>query len=405
MWSALYMAALLLLQAPDYNAEGIRALEAEHYDEATVAFEKALEADPEDYSAQFHLGLIYSLTGRMDEAIEAYEDVLSIKPDLYEALLNLGISLLDADRAEDAVKPLTEAVEQRAEEFRPNFYLAESLWESGAYAQAESRYRKALELNSEDAASEFGLGQSIAAQGRLQEAEDHYRKAAELDPEYRDGLRDLAARYEKAEAYSEAINIYREFPEDAAVQERMGELLLALERNGEAIASLERAVEASPTAANRYALAVGYIREKQFSRAEPLMRLALEEEPGNTDLRMAYGRVLRDQRKYALAAGEFQRVTELDPEGHEAWSELASMLILLEDYPRAVEALDRAQELGEDSTGVYYFRALAYDHQQDYKPALENYQRFLELSVGVLPDEEFLARQRIRVILRELGKR
>jgi hypothetical protein len=39
------------------------------------------------------------------------------------------------------------------------------------------------------------------------------------------------------------------------------------------------------------------------------------------------------------------------------------------------------------------------------KPALENYRRFLELSQGEHPDEEFKARQRVRILEHELTGR
>jgi len=38
------------------------------------------------------------------------------------------------------------------------------------------------------------------------------------------------------------------------------------------------------------------------------------------------------------------------------------------------------------------------------KPALEAYQRFLSMSQGKNPDQEFQARQRVRIIQRELER-
>jgi len=399
------MAALLLAPASDDTAEGMNALEEGRYEQAAVSFRKVLAASPDEYGAIFHLALIDSLQGNNTEAIAGYQKVLGLKPGLYEAELNLGMLLLDSGQAARAVVPLTGAVEKKPGEYRPNFYLAESLFETGDYSRAEGYYRKAVELNVEDAPSELGLARSIARRGRLDEAAIHYHRAAELDSSYRDALRELASAYEENDRLPEAIALYRQFPDDAAVQERTGQLLLELGRNSEAMVSLEMAVQASPTAANRYALAVAFIRQEQFGRAEPLLELALDEEPENFELRMTYGRLLRDQRKYDQAAREFLRATEREPTSREAWSELASMLMLLEDYPRAIAALDRTEQLGEDSPGVYYFRALAHDRSRQYEPALENYERFLQLSDDVLPDQEFLARQRIRVILRELGRR
>ena len=81
------------------------------------------------------------------------------------------------------------------------------------------------------------------------------------------------------------------------------------------------------------------------------------------------------------------------------------MLYLLENFPKALEALDRARQLGEDTPANAYFHAIIYDKLRDLKPALEYYQKFLAASQGKNPDEEFKARQRARIIRRELSKK
>jgi hypothetical protein len=49
-------------------------------------------------------------------------------------------------------------------------------------------------------------------------------------------------------------------------------------------------------------------------------------------------------------------------------------------------------------------RAIMLDKIKQIKPALENYQKFLALSDGKHADEEFKARQRVRILEKELGK-
>ena len=127
--------------------------------------------------------------------------------------------------------------------------------------------------------------------------------------------------------------------------------------------------------------------------------------PDNFDLRMMYGRVLRDERKYGPAAQQFLRAVQGKPDSPEAWDELAGMLILLENYPQALAALDRVEALGNAPPGIHFFRAIILDKAQMYKPALASYEKYLALAGGSNPDEEFKARQRIKVINKELSKR
>jgi len=396
---------LFLLQTVDFNEEGRKALEAQKYDEAAQAFTKAIAADPKDYTAHFHLALAQSMLHKDADAIAEYKEVLDLQPDLYEAQLNLGILLLRATQADAALPYLEKASGKKPKEYRPRFYLAEALLATGDNARAEEEYKAAGEINPKAAGVELGLAHAAARQDRLADAAPHFRKAAELDPSYKDGLLELASLYEKAHQTEEAAAIYREFPDNPGARERLGELMLETKKYAEAIPDLEQAYQKSPSAANRLALATAYQFNHQLDKAAPLFQAAVMADPENVDVRMMYGRVLRDLKQYGPAAQQFAEAVKRQPQSAAAWNDLAGMLYLLEKYPQALEALDRAQQLGESTPVNYYFHAIIYDKLRDLKPALDNYQKFLAVSQGQRPDEEFKARQRARIIKRELEKK
>ena len=58
-----------------------------------------------------------------------------------------------------------------------------------------------------------------------------------------------------------------------------------------------------------------------------------------------------------------------------------------------------------EGPGHFFLRAIILDKLKQPKLALPAYQRFLELAQGKYPDQEFQARQRVRIIERELSKR
>lgn len=402
MWLIL---AALLVQSVDYQAEGIKALDGKRYDEAVGLFAKAVAEDPKDYAAHFHLALTYSLLGKDADAIPEYKTVLELKPGLFEAELNVGISLLRIKDATQALPYLKAACEQKPKEFRPAFYYAQAHFDDHHFAEAEAGFAAALAMNGGSAPAEFGLGQAIARQGQLSEAEPHYRKAAALDLGYKSSLLELAELYEKEHQTAAAIAIYREFPENPGAQERMGALLSESGDTADAIPALESAVAKSPTAANRVALAQAYAKNKQLDKAGPLVAAALASEPNDYELRLFYGRMLRDQRKFDLAAPQFLAASKLKPEAVQPWNELAGVLIVGEQYAQGIAALDRVRALGGETPSHFYLRGLAFDHLHQLKDALANYNRFLELSQNKFPDEEFKARQRARIIQHELDKR
>ena len=76
-----------------------------------------------------------------------------------------------------------------------------------------------------------------------------------------------------------------------------------------------------------------------------------------------------------------------------------------EAYADGLAALDRVRALGKEVPGNYYYRAISLEKLRQPKPAMEAYRQFLATDGGRMPDQEFLARQRIRIIENELKQK
>ncbi|MGA3186461.1 MAG: tetratricopeptide repeat protein [Bryobacteraceae bacterium] len=402
MWVLL---AVLLAQSVDYSAEGLKALDAQKYDAAVDLFTKAVAEDPKDYGARFNLALAYSFLGKDALAIPQYKAVLELKPGLYEAELNFGISLLRSKDAAGAVGPLKAAAEQKPTEFQPVYHLGDALEATGALAEAESAYTTAIGLKPDSAEAELGLAQVLMREKKLADTEAHFRKASALNPKYKSYLLELASLYEADHQNERAIAIYREFPDDAGAREHIGALLLSSGDTAGAIPTLEAAVAKSPTAANRVALAQAYMKTKQDDKALAITSQLVAAEPQAYDVRMFAGKLLLNLYKLGPAAAQFAAATKIQPDSIEAWKELSAVLVINQNYAEGIAALDRLRALGVETSGQFFFRAISYDHLHLLKEALAAYNMFLETSQGKSPDEEFKARQRVRIIQHELDKR
>src|SRR5580704_17169592 len=385
--------------------QGLKALDEKRYQAAVDSLSKAVGADPKDYSLHFNLALAYSLMGKHAEAIPEYKKTLELKPGLFEAELNIGISLLREKQPAEAVPYLTDAAAQNPKQYRPSFYLAEALFGAGDAAKAEQAYTAALAIDPKAPAAELGLAHTLAKQERLDDAAAHFKKAAELNASYRDDLLELASLYETAKQPEQAMAIYQQFPENPGAQERMGDLLLKAGKPADAIPCFQIAVAKSPTEANRAALAEAYLKNNEPGKAQPLVEQILAADPDNFEIRMLHGRLIRDQRKFPDAAAEFERATKLKPDAPQAWSELAGVLVMAENYPPALAALDRIASLHAEKPGHVFLRAIVLDKIRDLKPALASYQRFLQMSQGENPNQEWQARQRIKTLEREIANK
>ncbi len=402
----MYLLLLAFLAQPaDFNAEGVKALDARNYEAAAAAFSQALAADPKDLSAHFNLALAHSMLSHDAQAIPEYKIVLDLQPGLYEAQLNLGMTLVRTKDFAAAIPLLRSAAQQKPREYRPAFSLAEALFATSQFKEATVAYTTAIALDSTAAPAVLGLGRSLARQGRLSEAEPQYRKATLLDMAYRDSLLELAGLYEDAHKPTEAVALYRDFPGNPIAQERLGALLLASGNAADAIKPLEVAVSQSATAANRVALAEAYVHEGQTAKAEPLVAEAVQSAPDDVPLRLFYARVLRDLRKFPEASAQFLAAAQRKPDSVEAWNELAGVYLVSEKFPEALAAYDHVRALGAETIANFFFVAMAYDRLHQAKNALENYNRFLAGSHGEHADQEFQARQRVLTLEKELGKR
>ena len=268
--------------------------------------------------------MAYSYLHRDAEGIAEYRKTLELKPGLYEAELNGGILLMRQKNPADALPLFEDAAAQKPREFRPRLYLAEAQLQSGMADQAVENYRLAAELDPQSAAAELGWGRALAHQGQLDQAAPHFRLAVQRDPRYHNALLELAALYEQNKQPDEAIALYREFPGNPAVEERVGALLVESQKFAEAVPRLEQAYQKAPTPANRDALASAYLANRQLDKALPLLAKAVAEEPTNYDLRMNYARALRDRKQYPAAAAQFNEAAKLKPSEAKTWASWAA---------------------------------------------------------------------------------
>jgi tetratricopeptide (TPR) repeat protein len=401
-WAAI--AALFYLQSVDYSAEGAKALDEGRYEAAAQAFAKVIEADPADYGAHFNLALAYGFLHKDTEGIAEFRKTLELKPGLYEAELNEGLLWMRQKDPVEALPLFEDGTKQKPDQFQPWFYLGEAQLASGAPDKAEESYRKAIEINPKSAAAEIGLAHALARQEKLADAAPHFAQAAQIDPHYRSELLELAGLYEDHQQTAEAMAIYRAFPDNPDVQKRLGRLMLQNQQYADAIPKLEETYKRDPTQNNRTALAAAYVFTGKVDQALPLLAQSVEAAPGDFELRMMYARALRDRKQFPASADQFYQAAKLKPSDPKTWTQLGGMLYMMNDYPRALDAFDKARAAGEDTAGTSFMRAILLDRMRQLKPAVEAYQRFLALSQGKNPDQEFQARQRVRIITRELEK-
>jgi len=404
--SAFFLAASVLAQ--DAFEQAVQAIENNDFQTAAPLLEKALQEHPANVSIRFNLGFCYAQLNRDDKAIEHYSAALEAEPELHAARSNLGMLLMRQDRPAEAVEHFEQAASARPEDSKIHFFYADALAKSGNADAAVDAYSRSLALEPSFAPAALGRGQALAALERYGEAAQSYRRAIELDPGLISMGLELAEIVEQAGNTELALSLYRDHaaakPDEAAVAERIGLLLLRDERYAEAAAALEPAVAADPTAASRAALAEAYSKSDQLEKAMSERREAVALAPGDYDLRMRYANALLAGRFFADASRHYLAATEIDTSRPEAWNGLAFSLYKAENYIGAHKALLESASRAEPVPASVYLRALIEDTLKMYEEAKVSYETFLAAKSG-MEDEEWKSEQRLKLITRVLRNR
>ncbi len=252
--------------------------------------------DPANYVAWFDLGFAENGLNKVDDSIAAYRKSVAAKPDVFEANLNLGLQLAksgrpDAEnflRAATQLKPTSHVAEGQKDP-EPHLAAGQLLEKQNKFSDAEQEYKQALALDSssdaiialanlymrgrrfpeaegelrklvtahpDQAAARIQLGRVLAAEGRNDEAIAELETGAKLTPADVSLQRDLADLYSIAKKTTQAEAAYRALlvssPNDAALHEALGKVLLEQKKFPAAQQEFLTAVKLKPELGEAY---------------------------------------------------------------------------------------------------------------------------------------------------------
>jgi tetratricopeptide (TPR) repeat protein len=200
-----------------YEKLATALIQQRRFEEALVECRKALEVNPDFYTARYTMAFAYKQLGRLEEAIGVYQELLVMDsspkleifnelgrlqvrrgefenaastfqdgisrnedsedtqlPDLYfnlsHALKKLGRTDEASQAREKAAAGYTRELERNPDLAGTYFALGSVFVEMRDFERAAERFRQAVRLNPADAASHMNLVKSLEAQGLLDEA-------------------------------------------------------------------------------------------------------------------------------------------------------------------------------------------------------------------------------------------
>lgn len=309
---------------------------SQNYDRAITNFRQALDYDPELAGAYYYIGQTYLETDSLNQALAALEKAIEIDPAYISAYHSIGQTYL----------------------------------EKGDTTQARNFFEQLVRAKADDCDIQIAYGYVMANQlGEVDKGMAAFEKAKSLCPENPAAYQYLAYALpnDRRDAKIDNFKTYLELSEGEATDPEALEYLFGL-----------------------------YFAEEQYQEAKATITQALAADPANADLHLYAGVVEDKLGNYQAAIVQYTQALEINPELERAYlyralahREVGNMTAFANDIEKAgrgssseilanifvreaalslkqgrtgpaLEALNRASQLGGGSCAIAYYRGDAY---------------------------------------------
>ncbi len=326
-----------------FRERGIEALNVKAYQKAALYFGEALQFKPEDALLYRLMGDAYARDGDLKNAITQYRKAfefdpadLEIKQNLAGYLSNYGVELMGTQRWEEAIAAYQEALQLTPTLNIAYANLVDVLWKranmhrkSGRIDKAIDAYLQLIQVDADAADAHSLLGELYLKKGAYPQAIDAFQSAFSAKPDDQQSRKNLVAAYHH---YAQHLD--------------------NKERYNEAVAQLRLALALSPKQVNlRLSLINTYQLAGDFSSAEKELGWLLEEAPQSLqaesvskNLHVARGNTLMNQRRYAAALAEFEKI-DTSTKSTEIYNTIGYLYLLRKQPILAIAAFESALAL------------------------------------------------------------
>lgn len=334
--------ALTDAQAKQYNAAFQLLSSGRAGDALAIARRVAGEA-PNAPDAHQLLAMCHADVGDVAAADSAFKRALHLVPGNALILTNYATMLRKYGRLDEALSALQKATEVAPSHARAWIDLGVTALGLGKYEQARVSLARGLELQPDSALAWHALGNAQRAGDDLDAAESAFRKAVSLAPEYATAWANLGAVTRLLGRSDEAVVCFQRAQQTGYASPELANVLAGTLRDGgrpsEAVKQVKQLINAHPDFAPGYLTFAHILWENSDAsnagEATAMLCAAVQNRPGNRELRLTYARFLLAARQpeEALEQIRILRAADDDPQ-----------LVLLE--ANTLEALDRTPQSG-----------------------------------------------------------
>ncbi|QLA18788.1 tetratricopeptide repeat protein [Desulfolutivibrio sulfoxidireducens] len=334
----------------DYLGQGHALLILDKYEDALIAFQKAIELVPTNPRLWTNYGNTYYSLKRYQEALEAHEKSLQIDISYATAWNNKANALQEMKSYDESLHAYDKAIgidETYSVAWHNKGNILRSLNRENDALQA---YEKALQFDKNFTAAWNGKGNVLKDLGHFDEAFSAYDMAIKIDPAFAGAWYNKGNLYYELTMFDQALNAYTTAIEldkhFVFAWNGKGNALLKLSRRKDALDSYKQAV---------------YLNEKYPAAWNGMGNVYLEDNNLGSAL-SAYGKAI-----------------ELDQNFSFAWNGKGNVYFALKKYDEAIQSYDKALAINSYDTDTLFNKGLAYESKSDFENALSSYEKSIDV--------------------------
>src|SRR5216683_1755103 len=356
-----------------------------HAKDAEVAFERAVQLDPNSAEVHAVYGSFRLQRREYDKAQKQLEAALVLDPANPRVLADLARAYLGTNRLLEADKRIQEALAKAPSDPMVLYAQGKVAEAIGKQEDAYKAYDKALQKKPDLAEALLAQGSIWFSRGDKQKARDKLEavlKTPARTPRQEEAAGDLAldlgdGRTGK-ECYERALKLD---PEDPQAHSGLGRAFAAVGDLPAARAELEaalRQVDTDPLLHYEYGSLLRRIGDSQGALSA--VQRAVQLDPKDYRFRSRLGALLVERREYEKAEAELRQARLGNDRYGETWFNLARALAGQGKLGEAIDTMRRAVELEPANADYLYFQGLVFEQGQQVQDAVESFQKSIAKS-------------------------
>jgi len=265
-------------------------------------------------------------------------------------LIKQGVQALRDGNNDKALQLFTQAEKLDPNSHKPHYFIASALERLGKTDSAKVQYNLALKVQPKYSEALTGLGNLLRKEGNIEEGTAKLEDAVKYDSKDPGALYSLGQAYLHDKRYPDAERVFRK----GTLLKRgralfLGGTALALEGQGD------------------------------LKQAEELFIRARETDPNSFRIRMDLGAFYDRKKIPVLAAPEYGRATELEPNNPETHFLYGKALVGMNEFNAGLAALQRATNVDSTYAPAYLEAGRLFARAKRASEAAERFQRYVEL--------------------------